>query len=744
MKIFRLLLVFTGLFLAVLATGQNTLDFRFARPEIVTSENINYLSFDIQVKSDADNTNNYIWSGQAILNLDLAETGLSADQNNWSVQKSNLLTGTYNSGLSTFERYQVNLNLTTNTINISWLADFSNNNLQQTEYTRFNQITTEYQSLVKVYAVIDDASKVAGIEFLKTSMDGQQFYKLISDPWSASFASPNLYDPADLTTLYLGRIYAADVPGNWTQIGGSLNAGIAVNTSVWSGNAVANELTLVATNARIHNGATLLVGANGQANVDNFIIEDTGVLTINSTATNTGSIIAGSVSGTGSTVARRYMTTGAWHFVSSPLQGQLISDFLADNTPIIPTKDDKRGMMDYNPAGNVWNDFFTDGTGGNLEPGAGYAVRTSTDGVVEFSGTINTGNFTLNSLVANSWNLVGNPYTSGLGINNESTITNFLNANLSNLDDSYAAVYLWDQLDANNGQPGKYSFISNAGVDIIPGAEKLTQGYVQPGQGFLVKMNSATSLSYTPAMQAHVNNTEAPFKSAKSWPAIALDVKSGQHSSSAYIGFNNYMTPGLDPTYDIGAYRGDADLMLSSRLIEDNGVKFALQCLPANNSETWIIPLGIDSRSGGEITFSANTIGLHAFSTVILEDRLNNIFTPLKTPGSFYRANLEANSSSVGRFFLHTSYQTTSFDDELTAQELKAYMARNEIVIDGRVSSKAVATLYDVQGRSILVRNLKEGFRNTMSAQGLKTGFYLLQVIDNGQKSTIKIPVVAQ
>jgi hypothetical protein len=721
-----------------------TLTFRMANPLLEKTGEDNFLRFDVQVKADIAVT--YLWSGQVSLNFN--GDAFSSTSGDWTFSRGVLISGLELDG--NYFKYDLTpASIADNKLTIGFIANANSaSQLPGTNY--FNEVTTTYTTVLRVKVKITDTSKDAGLSFNPANMEGMEWrYKKDATTVFGQYATPNTYDNSFFTNMYLERFH---IVSGWQQIDGG-------TTPDWSSpkktSILEGDITIPAgenwnaSALRIHDNGTVKVqpGTTLTVNGELDILSDGGLL-IQSDNTGTGSVITGSATTNGKAIAERYMTTGAWHYVSSPLSGQSIAGFLANNDPIIPNQvvetETLRGMMDYNPAANDWNAFFANDKGGDLLPGVGYAVRTDADGVVEFTGNINTGNTPLNSLVANNWNLVGNPYTSGLRINNGTEGTNFLTTNLDNLDQSYAAVYLWDQLDENNGVKGKYSFISNANVSLIPGAQKLTQGYVQPGQGFLVKMNSATSLNYTTAMQAHVNNTDAPFKSANSWPAIALDVKSGQHSSAAYIGFNNRMTPGLDPSYDVGVYRGGADLMLYSRLIEDNGVNFALQCLPVNNSEAWIIPLGIDYKSGGEITFSASSIGLHASSTVILEDRLNNVFTPLKTPGSFYRANLEANTSSVGRFFLHTSYQTTSIDDELAAQELKAYLVHNEIVIDGRVSSKAVAMLYDAQGRSILALNLKEGYRNTMSAQGLKTGFYLLQVTDNGQQNTIKIPVVAQ
>jgi hypothetical protein len=73
---------------------------------------------------------------------------------------------------------------------------------------------------------------------------------------------------------------------------------------------------------------------------------------------------------------------------------------------------------------------------------------------------------------------------------------------------------------------------------------------------------------------------------------------------------------------------------------------------------------------------------------------------------------------------------------------LSAYAVRNtEICLKGEVSKQAVATLYDIQGRVVVVKNLEEGSLNTIPTPYIKTGVYLLFVKDNQRIHKFKIPV---
>ncbi|MFY9152761.1 MAG: hypothetical protein WAO52_12135 [Prolixibacteraceae bacterium] len=479
-----------------------------------------------------------------------------------------------------------------------------------------------------------------------------------------------------------------------------------------------------------------VIGVTVEATCRNIDIAQGASLTIESNETGTGSfIISGTVSGPGLASVQRYMTTDAWHIASSPVSGQSISDFLATNVNVAQDVDNNsiRGMMDYNPQVNNWNSFFTNSTSGNLEPGKGFCIRNDANGAINFTGTLNAGFQSVSGLISEKWNCIGNPYTSAIGVNNLSSGTeNFLEQNALNLDPNFGAIYIWDNPDENNGIWGIYTIISNT-PDPSPGGFD-----IQQGQAFMVKMDkSANSVNFNSNMQLH--NTNVQFKSTnRLWPSIRLNVSSGNQHSSTLIAFNHEMSKGLDPTYDAGLLKGSADLSIYSFLVENNGIPFAIQALPENENNNLVIPVGLDFKSGGEITISSELFNLPQECLVILEDKSNKTFTDLSK--KVYTTYLDVNSSIADRFLLHTSYLTTGSGLDISDIKLNAFSIRNvEIRINGKVSKKAVATLFDIQGRTVLIKNLDEGSVNVIQTQNIKTAVYLLLVNDNGKLQSFKI-----
>jgi len=476
-------------------------------------------------------------------------------------------------------------------------------------------------------------------------------------------------------------------------------------------------------------GATLTITTTGALTI-NGNLANGGSINILSDASNTGSLIAVSSSGTGTASAQLYMTTGRWHLVSSPLSGT-IQAFLANplNSNIPTNGSSQRGMMDYNLVSNNWNPFFTGSTSGSLGGGKGFSMRSATNGNVTFNGSFQTGIIPV-STDFDVWCSVGNPYTSAIGVvSGSGSTSNFLTTNASNLDPLYGAIYIWDKTDGSNGSAGNYTAVSNATASPTT---------VQLGQAFMVKMKAqVNSVSFNQAMQIHGNSLL--LKSAKvAWPTIKLVATVNNVKSSTTIAFNKEMTNGLDPTYDAGLFSGGADLSVYTKLVADNGIPFAIQALPESYNNL-IIPVGIESKSGGEVVFSSELLNLPKECLVILEDRQTKTFTDLSK--TVYTTIIDANKTS-DRFQLHTSYLTTGLNTEILAG-LRAYpLSNNRIKIDGTLSNQAIATLYDSQGRVILSKNLEEGNLNILNTPNLHAGIFILYVKDNGKSKTFKIPVI--
>ena len=294
------------------------------------------------------------------------------------------------------------------------------------------------------------------------------------------------------------------------------------------------------------------------------------------------------------------------------------------------------------------------------------------------------------------------------------------------MDDVYTSAYV---LDGNTGNYEAVNFSSG-----------LT--YTALGQGFFIKARTTgTNASFTKAMQVHVLESGTPFKSGTtSWPSVKLTASFDATKISTDIKFVDGTTTGLDKGYDAGLFQMNAPNLLYTRLVDDMGIAFQLQCLPTNQYNTLIIPVGIESKAGGEVTFSAEALNLDAGCNVILEDKLTKRFTDL-TRGT-YKTLIVPNTVSTDRFFLHTADIMSGIGDQLLSGGLNAYAFNNsEIRIIGEVGSNATANLYDMLGRLVVSHILGDVNYNVISIPSVKKGVYLLNIVTKDTTKTIKVMV---
>jgi hypothetical protein len=491
------------------------------------------------------------------------------------------------------------------------------------------------------------------------------------------------------------RVYAQTLNSVWTG-----NVSSAWNVAGnWDVNAVPVNGNLVFIPSGLTNYPTLSAAA---ACTD---------LTINSDATGAGSILGQSnLTVSGVTTVNRYMSGNAWHLVTATAAGQEITSFLAANSAI-PTNGASRGMMDYNEGTNKWNTFFTNAQTGNLDAGKGFSVRTSADGEVAFTGTLQGGDLNVPvTTTGPGWNNIGNPYPSAIKMNSAAGLTNnFITANDGNFDPSYKAVYVWEQVNS------AYTIVNDAS-----GAYTAALG-----QAFMVKANTGvTQMSFTTGMQIHAPG--AILKSGmESGPSIKLVATLGGTKTSTIIKFDDNMSEGLDAGYDAGMFKTGFDLY--TRLVKDNGVDFGIQCLPASVINNGEIVLGLQSNKSGAVSFSAETENLPLGTRIVLEDRLNQTLTELKA-GEVYTTQVEKGEAARGRFYLRTSSNVTGLDEVGDKSAFRIYQAESRIYISGMVEGKADATLYDLMGRTVKSVRLENSMLNSIESSGLTNGVYMVKI----------------
>lgn len=429
------------------------------------------------------------------------------------------------------------------------------------------------------------------------------------------------------------------------------------------------------------------------------------------------------------------MTTGTdWHYVFSPV-----------SLTVTPTG----SFYAWNEVAGDWNASTT----ATPESGLGYTlVSTEPASTVSFTGSVitsasQTGTAPYNSEIqhynnergswgGSGWNLLGNPFTSALGATTFISVNGF--SGNGSLDPNYNAVYI------NNGST--YSYIGSE----IPGYSNVSGTFsyndIQVGQGFFVRANyNNVTFSFTPAMRTH--NTTVPMtKSAKTeenpWPGLQLKVQYGDKENSTLVVYNEKMSVGLDPGYDVGQMSTGPDVEIYTSLVEkDNSVNFARQALPLTDYDKNIIPVGIDSEKGGKVTFSAFTVPLENYK-FWLEDRTTGTFTNLGT--DTYTVFLPEKTYGTGRFFIIASTNTPTGIKQPEADDtgVRVWTSNDQVIIRGEVSDRAICEIYNVNGKKVLDKRLSGGELNTIARPSGLKGVFIVRVTDGVKVTTRKIALL--
>jgi len=508
------------------------------------------------------------------------------------------------------------------------------------------------------------------------------------------------------------------------------------------------------------------------ADCKNIEIKSDATVTINSDKLdrNGSLIVAGTYTGPGKVIYNRYVTPvpapapdpfRRWFIVASPVNtslGGFDGSKIVFNASYIPADYD---FAPYSEPDNEWK--YQTSLPNNLANGQGYLVRTSGDGILKFTGTLNNSDVTIavTGSSTNGWNAVGNPFTSAIGISENALSTDkFLVENSGALDPNYNAIYIWYQTDGKstgNGTgsytPGDqyYRTINNSGYTGKAYGGPISANYVQAGQGFLINaLNNGTikfkknNVDGSAGMQFH-SDTLTLKRAQSSWPGITLLATNSGQTRSTIVAFHENMTTGLDPSYDAGLL-SVSDFNLHTHLVSGgNETNFSIQCLPDNMYDSLAVPVGLDMPQPGLVTFKAAGIILPEGIYPVLEDRLLGLNTPLKTETDSLIVDIAEATWGIGRFYLHfggTSVHTGTNHISLMPQFTARYTGQ-KITISGIPEQGSRAWLYDMNGRKLSPGYLLiSANENEIPAAGLSSGMYLLKIEGKTYRQTFKITVI--
>lgn len=676
------------LFLSLFAVGlfAQQVSFRYANPRVMCTKvgtlYYDYFEFDVQIKSSASGT--YYFSGTYIFSFD--NVGLTTNPANITITKATLI-----NGLNTLEelpKYTTNKAVNGTAPNLVYTIGVysADNNVLGNGGNPgdFSEIPTDWATIITVKARISNPTSFAGVDFVESSMNGQQSYLLEGSSSITNYTIPNLYDSKDLVTTALGRIYSNFY--GWSQAGNTTNAqwvnwNNSVNTTVWEGTAgitQADGSAAMFSNLNLLNGATLNIAANKFATV-------TGNLTNTGTAANLtiatgGSLITnGTVTGEGSLSST--IPGASWHLVSMPVAGQTANNFFGEY------------LQTYSEPTNTWS-YITEPTT-PLAVGTGYATWASDK---TYAGVFNTGNVTVGGLsysgALRGFNLVGNPYPSGLNI---------------------SSVWPWGMNLTNNTWVWDQTYMAgNYRTDVL---------VVAPGQGFFVQASDASGLIIPNDSRVH---TSTGILKNEIINQLKLRIDGNDYADETFIRFTEGSTASYDFDFDCPKMYGAAEApQLFTQIVSDNFTNLTRNVLPQIDGND-VVKMNLKVGAAGTYTITASD--LESFTddvTATLVDLQAGISQKLND-NAVYTFSAEPTDNEA-RFLIQ--FKSATGDVENDTYGIRIYAFNNQAYVDMPANVNGIVTVYDMVGKKLTEVSAHAGL-NTI-ALNFNAANYLISVKSN-------------
>lgn len=531
-----------------------------------------------------------------------------------------------------------------------------------------------------------------------------------------NIAGNDFYNPFTASTTFVDVIRIPGLDTTWTG-SVSTNWNTAGN---WS-----NGVPTINNLAIIPNVANDPVAA-GAVSVSGMTIASGAFVTVNGAVNNSGTIAVSSgasfiakTSVSGTVSYERNLPSSNWHYISSPVVGQDVDNFVAASG--LQSGGLDASLCTFDTAANDWN-FYQIGTANAdvLNPGEGYIVNlTAASGDITFSGTMNVGNVTKAlATTGQGYNLLGNPYPSY--IDSSAMLTASSGALLSQ------TIWVWDQTT------NMYEV-------------KVTADNFQlaPGQGFFIQSNGAAgNVTITEAFQSH-QGADTFLRTAER-TEVYLTLSNGSDTKQCKLYYMAGTTTGFDNGFDGPTFRAFPEpLSIYTHLVTNNfGMDIGLQSLPNDDYENLVVPVGVDALAGTEITISASALNLPVGIDIYLEDRAVNTFTVLNANSDF-TLTPASDLNGTGRFYLHTNGDNLGLNENAIAYNLQIFTtdASKQVIIKGQLSSSITnAELFDLQGKLVFSKTLDPSrTTNTLDISGLSSGLYVVKVEGGNQSKTQKV-----
>lgn len=411
---------------------------------------------------------------------------------------------------------------------------------------------------------------------------------------------------------------------------------------------------------------------------------------------------------------QRYMTGGTttkddpnavYHFISAPVSGTTLGSLF----PVTAF------VREWNETIQEWENHLAADV---MELCKGYTLWLPDGSVTAtFTGAWTSGDKVVSGLSYTAggpttgfdgYNLVGNPYPSGLDWDLGSWTK-------TNLD---ASIAIW------NGATGNYYYWNGSIGSIV-------DGVIPPTQGFFVKASAAPSL--TIPENGRVNSSLSMYKSEVE-NLLRIKVKaSNAMEDELFINFNDAATTGYDTQYDGQKMYG---LAAAPQIFTpgSDGVEMAINTLPYDDNGV-TLPLHVLCQEDASFTLMASDLESFTNGTSIyLEDmKTGGMINLMEQPS--YVFNYKTSDDPL-RFTLHFEVAFGVSDME-NQSNIKVYAANHNIYLTSEEALQGEIQVFNLMGQQITTDRISGNTATINMATA--EGQYIVRVLTEDAVFTQKV-----
>lgn len=400
---------------------------------------------------------------------------------------------------------------------------------------------------------------------------------------------------------------------------------------------------------------------------------------------------------------------GRYSMVGSPLQyfhainGEVLGEHVYQYDETVPYSTGNAGL-------DKWVDASLEG----LIPGRGYTQANRQEIVFEGLPNVGTvvysGTYTMDDGTHEGFNLVSNPYTAALDIDEFLTI----NTNIA------GAVYLWDDNGSNTqrGTDADY-IVANAitALNTTPaGGESRYNTAVGTAQGFFVKLTGAasTDITFTESMRLDGSNSDDNFFRVEETPLVRINLtnEEGLFKQTVLGWREDGSDTELIRQYDAPIFGlSGADLIYTIKADQP----LAIQIQPTDWTE---VPLGINTTEAGSYKLS-----VEGEAQVYLKDHQTGKIIDLLS-GSYEFTTRETGPQTERFSLLSTSEPILGVDPSASS----VFGVEGLIYIIQPEADERTYHVFNLNGQLLLSRSVSAS--TFINPVGLAPGIYL---VNDGQ-----------